>query len=85
LPEIQALITKLEERKSELLKDLKSCSEDQLQVQSTPDRRSMLMALQHIVLGEQGIRLSEAELHSKPVRRQLEPGKMFFQIHGSPL
>ncbi len=77
LPEIQALITELEDRKSELLKDLKSYSEDQLQFQPAPDRWSMLMTLQHIVYGEQGIRLSEAELRSNPVRRQLEPGKMF--------
>ena len=77
LPEIQALITELEDRKSELLKDLKSYSEDQLQFQPSPDRWSMLMALQHIVVGEQGIRLSEAELRSNPVRRQLEPGKLF--------
>jgi hypothetical protein len=77
LPKIQVLIAELEDRKSELLKDLKSYSEDQLRFQPAPDRWSMLMALQHIVLGEQGIRLSEAELRSNPVRRQLKPGKIF--------
>ena len=77
LPKIQVLVTELEDRKSELLKDLKSYSEGQLQFQPAPNRWSMLMALQHIVLGEQGIRLSEAELRSNPVCRQLEPGKMF--------
>ena len=77
LPEIQALITELEDRKSELLKDLKSYSNDHLRFQPAPDRWSMLMALQHIVLGEQGIRLAEAELRHNPVRLQLKPGNLF--------
>lgn len=77
VPEIQVLITELEDRKSELLKDLKSYSNDHLQFLPAPDRWSMLMALQHIVLGEQGIRLTEAELRHNPVRLQLKPGKMF--------
>ena len=34
------------------------------------------MALQHIVLGERGIRLTEAELRNNPVRKQLKPGNM---------
>ena len=77
LPEIQALITELEDRKSELLKDLKSYSNDHLRFQAAPDRWSMLMALQHIVLGEQGIRLAEAELRHNPVRLQLKPGNLY--------
>ena len=77
LPEIQILITELEDLKSELLKDLNSYSDGQLQFQSAPDRWSMLMALQHIVLGEQGIRLTEAELRCNPVRHMLKPGNMF--------
>ena len=77
LPEIQALITELEDRKSELLKDLKAYSKNHLRFQPAPDRWSMLMALQHVVLGERGIRLTEAELHHNPVRQRLKPGKMF--------
>ena len=77
LPEIQVLITELENQKSELLKDLKSYSNDHLRFQPAPDRWSMLMALQHIVLGEKGIRHSEADLRDNPVRLQLKTGKMF--------
>ena len=77
LPEIQSLINELENLKSELLKGLKSYSVDQLRFQPAPDRWSLLMALQHIVLGEQGIRLTEAELRCNPVRHRLEPGNMF--------
>ncbi len=76
LPEIQVLITQLEDRKSELLKDLMTFSNDHLRFQPEPERWSILMALQHIVLGEQGIRLTEVELRNNPVRRQLKPGKM---------
>jgi len=35
------------------------------------------MALQHILRGEQGIRLTEAELRHNPACLQLKPGKMF--------
>jgi hypothetical protein len=68
LQKIQVLITELEDRKSELLKDLESYSDDHLRFQPAPDRWSLLMALQHIVRGEQGIRLTEAELRHNPVR-----------------
>lgn len=77
LSEIQELVTELEDRKSELLKDLESYSDYYLRFQPAPDRWSLLMALQHIVLGEQGIRLTEAELRHNPVRQQLKPGNLF--------
>ena len=77
LHKIQVLITELEDRKSELLKDLESYSDDHLRFQPAPDRWSLLMALQHIVRGEQGIRLTEAELRRSPVRQQLKPGNLF--------
>ncbi len=77
LPEIQMLIIELEDRKLELLKDLKEYSNDHLRFQPTPDRWSMLMVLQHIIQGEQGMRMTEAELRHNPVRKQLKPGKMF--------
>jgi hypothetical protein len=77
LKEIQTLLNELEDRKSKLLRDLEPCSNEQLRFQPEPGRWSLLMALQHIVLGEQGIRLTEAELRHNPVRRQLKPGQMF--------
>jgi hypothetical protein len=76
LKEIQGLIDALEDRKLILLRDLSTYSDDQLRFQPEPERWSILMALQHIVLGERGIRLTEAELRSNPVRKQLKPGKM---------
>ena len=77
LPEIQALLNELEDRKSELLQDLKSYSDADLIFQPGPDRWSLIMSLQHIILGEKGIRLTEAELRHNPVRLQLRPGDMF--------
>ena len=73
---IQALLTELEDRKSELIHDLTSYSDDLLRFRPKPDRWSMLMILQHIILGEQGIRHSEAELRNNPVRQRLKPGNM---------
>ena len=80
LPELQKLITDLEARKSELLDDLMTYSHDHLRFQPDPERWSMLMALQHIILGERGIRLTEAELRDNPVRRQLKPGNMLVAV-----
>lgn len=77
LSEIKVLINELEDRKSKLLRDLEAYTDSHLRFQPAPDRWSMLMALQHIVLGEQGIRQTEAELRDNPVRRQLKPGEMF--------
>ena len=76
LKKIQALLSDLEDRKLRLLRDLSIYSDDQLRFQPEPERWSILMAFQHIILGERGIRLTEAELRSNPVRKQLKPGKM---------
>lgn len=76
LPEIQVLLNDLEDRKSKLLKDLMTYSNERLRFQPEPERWSILMALQHIILGERGIRLTEAELRNNPVRQQLKTGNM---------
>jgi len=76
LSKIQALETDLEDRKSELINNLTSYSDDLLRFRPKPDRWSILMILQHIILGEQGIRLSEVELRDNPVRQRLKPGNM---------
>ncbi|MGD8990770.1 MAG: DinB family protein [Desulfobacterales bacterium] len=76
LKEIQGLICYLEDRKSRLISDLSTYSEGQLRIQPENGRWSILMALEHIVLGERGIRLTEAELRGNPVRKQLRTGKM---------
>lgn len=76
LKEIQGLIGDLEDRKLRLLKDLSAYSDDQLRFQPDPERWSILMALEHIILGERGMRLTEAELRNNPVRKQLKSGKM---------
>ena len=80
MPEIQALISELENRKSELLKGLLSYSNDHLRLQPEPERWSMLKALQHIILGERAIRLTEAELRDNPVRKLLKPGNMLATV-----
>lgn len=77
LPKLEDLMIELEDRKSALLKDLKSYSAVHLRFQPGPDRWSMQMALQHIILGEKAIRLTEAELRDNPVRQMLKPGDMF--------
>ena len=77
LPEIQKLVAELEFLKAELIKDLNSLSDSQLRLQPTPDRWSMLMAMQHIVLGEQAIRRTQPEFNKNPAKHQVNPEKMF--------
>lgn len=75
--DIQTLFDGLESKKKALLEKLSRRTEGQLRFQPASDRWSMLMALHHIILGERGMRLTEAELRENPVRRQLKPGKLF--------
>ncbi len=77
IAEIRTLFTALEEGKQVLLDGLAAFPAEGLHFQPAPGRWSMAMALQHIVLAEEGLRLSEAELRDNPVRRQLQPGKLF--------
>ena len=77
LQNIRKLFHELEVQRSVLIKDLKSYSDTQLRYQPAPQRWSMLMTLQHIILAEQGIRLTEAELRHNPIRNQLRPGDLF--------
>jgi hypothetical protein len=77
IAQMETLFGALETKKRTLLDDLKSFSADRLHFQPAPDRWSMAMAVQHLVLGERGLRLSEEELRDNPVRRQLRPGQIF--------
>ena len=49
---------------------------EQLLFKPEPDRWSILQVLQHVVLGAQGMRRSEAELRDNPLREILKPGEM---------
>lgn len=80
LADIENLFNELEEKKELLLEDMAQYSEEQLRFQPAPDRWSMIMALQHIVLAEQGLRLTEQELRNNPLRKQLAPGELFEEV-----
>jgi len=77
LLEIRDLYNRLEDRRKSLIKTLHLLSDKQLRFQPAPDRWSILMVLQHIVLGEQGIRQTHEELRHNSVRDRLAPGNMF--------
>lgn len=77
LQNIRELFNELEMRRDALIRDIESYSDDRLRFQPAPERWSILMALQHIILAEQGIRRTEADLRHNPVRNQLRPGDLF--------
>lgn len=77
LPELSALWQKLEIRRQEILARIDELSPEQLQHKAAPDRWSILQVLQHVVMAEEGIRRSEAELRDNPLRDILQPGEMY--------
>jgi uncharacterized damage-inducible protein DinB len=76
LQPLKTLWEALETGRGELIKEIESLTDDQLRAQPGGDRWSMLQTLQHLVLAEQGMRTSEAELRTNPVRDLLRPGKL---------
>jgi uncharacterized damage-inducible protein DinB len=76
ISELRSRFDQLEERRRSLVGLLRSLKEDQVVRQPGPDRWSLLQVLQHIVLGEKGMRLSECELRDNPIRGLLKPGKL---------
>ena len=77
IAQIENLFAGLEQKKRRLLGDLAAYSENRLHRQPAPDRWSMAMVVQHIIIGEKGLRQSEEALRDNPVRRLLQPGKLF--------
>jgi len=76
LKELAALWDKLEDRRQRMLAMAEFLTTEQLQFSPGPDRWSILQVLQHVVMGESGMRQSEAELRDNPLREHLQPGQM---------
>jgi len=76
LPELSVLWVKLESRRQEILALIDNLTPEELLFKSEPDRWSILQVLQHVVLGDMGMRRTEAELRDHPLRDRLQPGKM---------
>ena len=76
LKELAALWDQLEDQRQRMLAMVENLTTEQLQSAPGPDRWSILQAFQHVVMGEAGMRQSEAELRDNPLRESLRPGKM---------
>jgi hypothetical protein len=76
LKELDALWHQLEDQRQRMLAMVENLTIEQLQFTPGPDRWSVLQVLQHVVMGEAGMRQSEAELRDNPLREKLRPGKM---------
>ena len=76
LPELSGLWAKIETRHQEMFDLIDELKPKQLLFKPEPDRWSMLQVLQHVVLGAQGMRRSEAEMRDNPLREILKPGEM---------
>ena len=76
LPEFSDLWTKIETRHQEMFDFIDELTREQLLFKPEPNRWSILQVLQHVILGAQGLRRSEAELRDNPLREILKPGEM---------
>ncbi|MGB5425120.1 MAG: DinB family protein [Desulfobacterales bacterium] len=76
LPELSGLWAKIETRHQEMFDLIDELKPKQLLFKPEPDRWTMLQVLQHVVLGAQGMRRSEAEMRDNPLREILKPGEM---------
>ena len=76
LPELSGLWAKIETWHQEMFDLIDELKPKQLLFKPEPDRWSMLQVLQHVVLGAQGMRRSEAEMRDNPLREILKPGEM---------
>ena len=76
LPELSDLWAKIETRHQEMFDLIDELTPEQLLFKPEPNRWSILQVLQHVILGAQGLRRSEAELRYNPLREILKPGEM---------
>ena len=76
LAKLKVLYEGLEARKLFLLKRILSLTEAQLDYKPGQDRWTVLQILQHMVIAERGMRLSEKELRDNPVRTFLKAGNL---------
>jgi uncharacterized damage-inducible protein DinB len=76
LQPLKTLWEALEAGREALIEEIESFTEDRLRARPGGDQWSILQTLQHLVLAEQGMRASEAELRVNPVREHLRPGKL---------
>jgi hypothetical protein len=74
--ELDVLWHQLEDQRQRMLAMVENLTTEQLQFLPGPGRWSILQVLQHVVMGEAGMRQSEAELRDNPLREKLRPGKM---------
>ena len=76
LKELAALWHQLEDQRQRMLAMVDNLTTEHLQFAPGPDSWSILQVFQHVVMGEAGMRQSEAALRDNPLRETLRPGKM---------
>jgi uncharacterized damage-inducible protein DinB len=76
LPELSVSWQELESRRHEMLDLINNLTPEELLYKSEPDRWSILQVLQHVVVGDVGMRHTESEMRNHPLRDILQPGEM---------
>jgi len=80
IAKLRDLYAALEERRLILTKELETCSDEELHFQPGPDRWSMVMVLEHIVMGERGVRLKGAEISGQAIEADPQADALFKMV-----
>lgn len=77
---LQAKFDVLEVKRQALLAEIKTCTAEELGFQPGPDRWSILMVIEHIVMGERGVRLKGAEILGQQIEADPQADELFKMV-----
>jgi len=77
IAKLRDLYADLENRRHTLIAELELCSEAALRFQPGPNRWSILMVVEHMVMGERGIRLKGAEIVGDQIEADPQTEELF--------
>jgi len=77
LSHLQEKFDTLEKKRRTLLQEIEACTDAELCFQPGPDRWSITMVIEHMVMGERGIRLKGAEVFGETIEADPKADDLF--------
>ena len=74
---LQEKFDAFETKRQSLLAEISTCTAEELGFQPGPDRWSILMVIEHIVMGERGVRLKGAEVFGEQIKSDAQADELF--------
>lgn len=80
IAKLRNLYEDLEYRRYALIEELELCSNAVLRFRPGPDRWSILMVVEHMIMGERGVRLEGAEILGEQIEADPQSEKLFKMV-----